>query len=394
MKKIVCTMLAILVLVCSLVACGADTSLPDAAGSSGNNNTELDNLAEQIYGDITPLESSTDLSIGYLSGSHHGVISWMIDRLGGFEKANINAEIQVFGNGPVMVEALASDSWDCGTYGIGGTLTGIISQGTYVIGAAARDYDSLRIFARSDSDIVQAGQTLTDVPGLYGTAETWKGKEIFITTGSTLHYVLATGLEKFGLTDSDVKMTHMEVANVNTALRANQGEVGALWGSFAYAQDIYDDFTVVMSANDLGIELPTVMVANPRSYEDPEKYAAIKKWMELYFATAEWIYANDDNFQQAAEMFTEINEEVGVTSTLEENITVLKNNHHYTLEENYEYYNNKSDDGKMLVIEKMNYDPLMFFIEKGNYQPEDEATFLNGYFKGDIINELYAEKNK
>lgn len=358
-------------------------STAESAGASGMNG---------IYDGIEPLKTPVELNIGYLSGSHHGVISYMIERMGGFEKAGIKPNIQVFGNGPVMVEALASDSWDCGTYGIGGTLTGIISQGTYVIGAAARDFDSLRIFARNDSDIIKAGKTLSDAPGLYGTADTWRGKEVFVTTGSTLHYVLSTGMEKFGLQDTDIKMTHMDVTSVNTALRANQGEVGALWGSFAYATDMSEKFTVAMSANDLGIELPTVMVANPRSYDDPAKYEAIKKWMELYFATANWINASEENFNKAAELFTEINEEVGVKSTLEENKTVLKNNKHYTLEENHQYFIEKSDDGKMLQIEKMNYDPLMFFISKGNYKPEDEKTFLGGYFKGDILQELYDQR--
>ena len=51
-------------------------------------------------------------------------------------------------------------------------LTGVISQDMVVIGAAARDYDSLRIFAKNDSDVVSAGNTLKDFPDIYGTADT------------------------------------------------------------------------------------------------------------------------------------------------------------------------------------------------------------------------------
>ena len=244
---------------------------------------------------------------------------------------------------------------------------------------------------KNDSDIVAAGKNLEEYPNVYGTADTWKGKEILVPTGSTLHYVLSTGLDKFGLSDTDVAMTHMEVTGINTALRADKGEVGALWGSFAYADEMNQDYTVVMSANDLDIELPTVMCANPRSYEDPKKYEAIKKWMELYFATVDWIYSSDENFAQAAQMFTDINEAAGATGTLEENTIVLENNRHYTLEENQAMFNENAEGTSMLQIEQMHYDPLLFYIGSGSYNEGDQDKLLGGYFKADMINELAAE---
>lgn len=377
---------------------GEDTTTEEKTSEAGttltDTGTESSVEEDDIYDGIEPLSAPVDLNFGTLTGSHHGMVIYMIERLGGFEKVGINANIESFGNGPVMVEALSSDSWDCGTIGLGGVLSGVITQDMLIIGAAARDCNSLRIFAKNDSDIVSAGETLADYPGIYGTAETWKGKEILIPTGSTLHYVLATGLDKFGLSDSDVAMTHMDVPSVNTALRAGKGEIGALWGSFAYADDINENFTIVMSADDLDIQLPVVMCANPRSYADSEKYEAIKKWMELYFATVDWIYSNEENFSKAVEMFTEINEETGATGTIEENRTVLEGDRYYTLEENVALFNNMSDDGKMLEIEQMHYDPLMFYIKNGSYQLGDEDKFLGGYFKADIINELAEMKKR
>lgn len=384
-RRFLCLMLSMVMVLGTMTACNkkSDDEKNDTQNQPGTTET-----TNGIYDNIEPLAKPTDLNFGYLTGSHHGMIIYMIDKLGGFEKAGINANIEAFGNGPVMVEAMASNSWDAGTIGLGGVLTGVISQGMYVIGAAARDYDSLRIFAKNDSDIVTAGKTLTDYPNIYGTADNWKGQEVLLTTGSTLHYVLSTGLTKFGLTDKDVAMTHMDVPGVNTALRANKGEVGALWGSFAYSKDMNEDYTVVMSANDLGIELPTVMVANPKSYDDPVKYEAIKKWMELYFATVDWIYSSDENFAKTAEMFTEINEEAGATGTLEENTVVLKNNQHYNLKDNVKFFNDKTEDGKMLLVEGMHYNPLVFYIKNGSYKEGDDAKLLGGYFKAGIINDL------
>lgn len=407
-KKLLCVTLSMMLVLGMITGCGqtgqstpetgstdakAEESAPASEASSVDAEAEPSEEEGGIYAGIEPLASPIDLNFGTLTGSHHGMVIYMIERLGGFKKVGINANIESFGNGPVMVEALSSDSWDCGTIGLGGVLSGIITQDMLIIGASARDYSSLRVFAKNDSDIVAAGKTLADYPGIYGTAETWKGKEIMLPTGSTLHYVLATGLDKFGLSDSDVALTHMDVPSVNTALRAGKGEIGALWGSFAYADEMNEKYTIVMDANELGIQLPVVMCANPRSYENPEKYEAIKKWMELYFATVDWIYSNEENFSEAVEMFTEINEETGATGTVEENRTVLEGDKHYTLEENVALFNDKSDDGKMLKIEQMHYDPLMFYIKNGSYQSGDEEKLLGGYFKADIINEL-AEMKK
>lgn len=393
LQKCFCLLLSLLLVLGTLTACSQSAEKTDNNGVAGNSGKEETKKEEAgIYDGIEPLETETVLNFGYLTGSHHGMIIYMIDKMGGYEKAGIRANIETFGNGPVMVEAMASDSWDCGTIGLGGVLTGVISQDMVVIGAAARDYDSLRIFAKNDSDIVSAGNTLKDYPDIYGTADTWKGKEILIPTGSTLHYVLSTGLSKFGLSDTDVAMTHMDVPGINTALRANKGEIGALWGSFTYADEMKENYTVVMSANDLGIELPTVMCANPRSYEDPAKYKAIKKWMELYFATVDWIYSSEEHFDKAVEMFTEINEEAGATGTLEENRTVLENNRHYSLSDNVKLFNEKTEDGSMLLIEAMHNDPLLFYIKNGSYQKGDDTKLLGGYFKADIINEIAAMK--
>lgn len=397
MRKTLGTFLVVLLSFAMLVGCGQTNNPSTSASATPASSTQPAASANPdttagIYDNIAPLGSPTDLSIGYLTGSHHGMISYMIQKLGGFEKVGINASIQVFGNGPVMVEA--TDSWDCGAYGIGGTLTGVISQGHYIIGAAARDYNTLDIFARTDSPIVKAGKTLADYPNLYGTADAWKGTEVYVPTGTTLQYVLATGLSKFEIKDTDIKMTHMDVPSINTALQAGQGEVGALWGAFALNTQDSKDFTMVMSANDLGIELPIAMVANPKSYDDPVKHAAIEKWMELYFATVNWINASEDNFNKAAQMFTDINDEQGVKSTVEQNSWILKHDCHYTLDENYKMYHTKSADGTMSLYEKMNYDPLMFFIQAGNYKPEDAQKFLGGYFKSDMVDDLYNAKNK
>ncbi|QUI24518.1 hypothetical protein HZI73_20405 [Vallitalea pronyensis] len=392
MKKLIGLLLVLVMVTGVFTACG--NAEKDDNGGSGTGSEQNGNpLAEEAFAGIEKLDKETKLNIGILAGSTHGFTNYLIGKLGGYEKVGLDENIIIFGNGPIMVESVSSNAWDVGIYGLGGTLSGTLGQDIINLGACSKDYHGLMVFADPESDVVKAGKNIDESPLLYGTADTWKGKEIFIPVGTTLHYAFSKGLEKFGLTDNDVKLTHMDVQNVNTALRAGKCELGGVWGNFCYG-DLNDKFIPVVQAEDVGVRLVTVFAANPRSYEDAEKKEATKKWMEIYFAAVEWLYANDENLNQGIEWFLEWNEENGVKTNAEEIKAHLTYNGCYTLEENYEMVTTKSADGKMNLIEEYNYLPLLFFIENGNYKPEDADKLIDGYFYDEVITELYDKKNK
>ena len=344
------------------------------------------------FAGVTPLATPTNLSIGILSGSNHGFMTYLIDKLGGYKQVGITPKFTLFGNGPVLIEAMSS--WDFGASGIGGTLAGTIGYGMYVIGETMHDNGTLQFFAPNDSPIVKAGQTISDTPGLYGTAETWKGAEIYLPRGTTLEYALVKGLQKFGLTEADVKLTQMDVSNVNTALMAGKCPVGGLFNNLPYAPDLNKLAKPVMKATDLGVNLQACLFANPTAYNDPVKFEAIKKTVELYYKGIDWIYASDANMNQACQWFLEWNQANGVKSTLYDCTQDLKDpgNKYFTLKENYDMYTQKSADGKMTLAEQANYEPLMFFINAGKYKTTDADKFLGGYFKSEIIESIYNKK--
>lgn len=405
MKKSICLVLVLILLTGIIGACGsqsttaattAATTKATSAATSGGTTAATTAAPKGPFDGVEPLATPVTLRVGQLNGSHHGFGTVLVDKLGGFAKVGIKVEYAVFGNGPVMVEA--KNSWDIGSYGIGGTLAGGISQGINVVGIAARDNGSLQFFAKPDSDIVKAGKVTASAPGLYGTAATWKGKEIYLPTGTTLHYTLIKGLEKLGLTAADVKLTHMDVTNINTALMAGQGQVGGLWGNFTYSAGINQKYTAVMKAKDVGVELVTVLAANPDTLKDPAKAAAVKKWVELYFKAVDWLYEggklDEANKKQALDFYIAWNDSTGVKSTAAELEPYLNDNSHYTLEENYKMFTTKTADGKMLVAEQVNYDPLLFFIKNGNYKETDAAKFLNGVTKADFVIDIYNKTKK
>lgn len=202
--------------------------------------------------------------------------------------------------------------------------------------------------------------------------------------------MLSRGLEKLGLTTDDVTLTHMEVPNINTALRAGQCEVGGVWTNYPYG-DLNDTCTPVMKASDVGVTLVTCFAATPMALEDEKKAEGIKKWMELYFDAVDWMYASDENRAQAVEWFIEWNEDNGIASVKEEIEAHCEYQRCYTLEENMEMFREKSANGEYSKLVEFNVEPLRFFVEQGNYKPEDIDTFLQPqYFDSSFVEELYG----
>lgn len=373
-----------LIVFSSLIGCG-NMQVADK-------NEEQESLfrTNEVFADIEPLDKTEKINLGALSSSTHGFTNYLIEKLGGFEKVGLEQEITVFGSGPIMVEAMASGACDAGAYGLGGTLAGTIGQGFVNLGASSRDYHALQFFSPKDSAIVKAGANIPEYPELYGTVELWKGKEVFCPVGTTLHYVLSKGLEKFELTGNDIKITHMDVPNINTALRAGQCEVGGVWTNYPYG-DLNETCAPVIKASDVGVTLVTCFVSTPTALADDEKNEAVKKWMELYFAAVDWMYASDENLEQAIDWFMEWNEENGITCDRTEIQAHCEYQRCYTLEENYEMFNTKSTFGDYSLIVEYNAEPLKFFVGQGNYKENDIETFIQPqYFNSSFVDELIA----
>lgn len=391
MKRVILLVLAVLLAAGTVFANGNQEE--SSASTVAVNSKGV--IQDGPFKGVKILDKKTSITLGHLAGGTHGFPSYLVEKLGGYEAVGLDAEIVIFGNGPIMVESVGSGGWDAGAYGLGGTFSGTIGHDVINIGAASRDFHSLWVFATPDSPIVKAGKG--NVPGsplLYGDAESWKGAEVYLPIGTTLQYSLMLGLAKFGLDGSDIKMVHMDVPNVNAAMRAGKVQVGGLWSNFAYNKEINERFVPVIQAGDVGVFNTTVMAVAPSSYNDPEKYVAVRKWAELYFKAVDWIQASDANFEKAIDYFLEWNEDNGIKADRADLVKHMTYSNHFTLQENYDMFTKKTDDGKMLLVEKYQVDPLDFFISNGNYTKADREKLLGGYFKADMIKEIIAEQKE
>ena len=405
MKKLVYILLVLVLLVPIIAGCTPEKPAAEepaaeeaAAEEPAAEEPAERNLAQEIFGDVEPLETPAHLTFGILSDSQHGFPQWFFDAIGGYAMVGITADFAMFGNGPVMVEAVPANGWDAGTYGLGGTLAGKIGHNVVSLGAATYD-NAIFIFGAKDSDVVKAGTIVDGYPTLYGSAETWKGKDVFLPTGTTAQYVLAKGLEKFGLTTEDVTLTHMDVPSVNTALLAGQGDFGALWSNFVFKKDILENYIPVMRAKDVDAAMITTYNANPNSWADPVKKAAIIKWVEMYTRFADWIYDDngnliEENVRPTLEYYIEWNESNGIKSDYDELRQMIDLTNWVSIEEQYELFNKKVDTefGVIDGISSIDYEVLKFFIADGKYPPEAAETFVQRPHNPEAIFEIYENR--
>ena len=373
MKKILALLLAIVMSVGIFVACGQTKE-----GTEGN--TEVN----AIFKDVKPLKERTELRIGMLAGGSYAAIFKIIEQFGGFEKANIDVSYATFANGGLLVEAM--DSWDISIYGSGGIYGGTQKDGHVLMGTPFHN-SGFKLFVRKDSPIALAGNTVSAQPTLLGDAESWRGAEVLLPTGTTLHAFLQYCLAYFSLTDADVQLTHMDVANVNTAFRAGTGDVGGFWPPQSSQSDLEEKFVRAAFSNEMGYETPCDIAANKNSYNDPKITKAIEKTIELYFRTIDWVLSSDEAFNQAAEIYNDWNQEEGANSTVEECKDSMKTCPFFTLNEAIAQFETKVVvDGKtMSVHQQMDYMPLKLFVSLGKY----DASLLDKMLDKDLHNIEY-----
>ena len=360
----------------------------EANSSTSQENVEIN----EIFKSVEPLENEMSIKVGTVSTSTYGFTTFLIEELGGFEASNLNIDQIVFGSGPVVVEAMSAGECDVATYGVTGALAGTIGQGFVTIGASSTDYKANRIYAQNDSHIVESGAQNPDYPNLLGTAEDWKGQEIYIPLGTNLHYTLVKGLEILGVSSEDVELTHMDVPNVNTAIRAGKAELGGVWANYIIG-DLNDVATSVMDSRELDIKMVSSIQTTQEALANKERALAIEKWLELYFIVKDWIYDSDENMTKAVELFVQWNEENGVSSTEEEIVGLLQLNNVLGLEENLEIMTTVSDKGYENQFVEYFVEPLKFFVELGNYTQADLEKFSKPeYMDFSLVENIAAAK--
>lgn len=330
---------------------------------------------------------SYELTVSAIGGSLNYLPIYIAQQEGWFEQAGLTIEEVLFTNGPVQMESLSSNGWDIGCTGVGGVFAGVLGYDAKVLGSSNTDDGTQYIFTRKDSDIVKAGQghnALSDE--IYGDADSWRGKSILCNTGSVTQYVLIKVLEGFGLTVDDVNFIAMDPATAYSAFLAGEGDVCVLTGAGGTFKMLAadDKFQAVASGPMADSGLMCSFVANKNSYADPEKYEAMKVFMEVYFKSMDWM---KENKEAAVDYCVDMNDENGSSMERETTAKYLEADTYYTLQEACDMLNEKAEGSEHSEIDARLLSVLDFFISVGNYKEGDDERFA-GHTETKLLNEV------
>lgn len=366
-----------------------------AGGGEIQKETEKAAQSETVQTDgmlwaVEPLKEESTLRMSYLANSTPALTTYIAERLGWLDACNLKVEMVYFAGGPAQMEG--SGSWDVGTTGIGGVITGIINYDVEVLGIAAQDKGLFQaFFARKDSQIVKDGQGHGEFEEVYGKPESWKGEDILTAVGTTNQYALYRVLKSLGLGLDDVNIINIDIAAATTAFLAGEGDIAGVQGTMIFDEEYQkeeSDYVMVASDQIVHSGLDVNYVATQTALDTKSKEVEI--WLELALMAGEWANANPD---EAAEMMTDLYAEDGYDTDLASNKKAIIENPFTPLKENYSFFTEINGDATRTIAENNTYEAMEGYIEMGKYSKEQsDQLFSAGNYNSDYIRRIYSRQ--
>jgi NitT/TauT family transport system substrate-binding protein len=154
---------------------------------------------------------SSELTIGYIPDFPNGSVLAIAKDQKLWESEGLTPELKVFTNGPLQIQAMGAGSLNFGTIGPG-ALWLPASGKAKVVGVNDIGF--------SDRVIAQAPiKTVADL----------KGKKVGVPQGTSGDMILRLGLEKAGLTISDIQVVPMDPSTIVSAFSSKQIDAAGFW---------------------------------------------------------------------------------------------------------------------------------------------------------------------
>ena len=199
------------VMAVSVIGCGNGTS------NAGGNDTE-----------------SKTLRVGLLPLSVGVPVQYAADK-GWLKEEGLNVSLEYFATGAPINEAIAADELDIACSGFA-SIYSLANAGCVWI-ADVNTTGGMGLYARKDSDVVKAGNTLSDAPNMYGDADSLKGKQVLEPLGTAVQYMTECYAKKFGLAPTDVEQVNMEYASAFQAFQTGEGDIAAMNPPYSYQME-------------------------------------------------------------------------------------------------------------------------------------------------------------
>ncbi len=173
--------------------------------------------------------------------------AWSAMKDGSAKEAGADYTMKTYEAGIALVEDLATKKWHIGDAGAVPTMLGVLNRNISIIGVASDESAANAVLAKEDSPIFK-----NEVKeGVYGSAESVRGKAIYTTMASSAHFVVQNYLKTLGLSESDVNLQNASQTECLKALKDGKADLVVLWSPYLYDAE-KDGAKVVASGADVG----------------------------------------------------------------------------------------------------------------------------------------------
>lgn len=305
MKKIIVALLA-LALCLSLFACAKpeQSSEPEQpAQSSGSEQSEQPTepaQPEQSAEPSAPEVSSEPLNVGILV-STVGIPALYAQEKGWFEEAGLNVNLIIFATGAPVNEAIAAEELDVACSGFASVYSLANANCTWLLDINSTG--GMGVYARPDSPVVAAGNTVSDLPKMLGSAETVKGLQILGPVGTAVQYMTEGYAEKLGLANDEVNMVNMEYAAAYQAFTTGEGDLAAMNPPTSYTLEDEGYIQVASFEDSTGVSLCDGCFARNAICES--RPADIQAFVKVLIRAMDELQDYDTRFEFSMRKFTE-----------------------------------------------------------------------------------------
>lgn len=277
-KKHILALLLTFALGFSVIGCGGASESQESGGTDASADT-----AENT-------DSSSDEEVVIrLAVQKNIYLPYLADTLGYFEEEfaddGVKVELVEFSLGPEVIEAIGSNQVDIGFLGDLPAYAGLANGGEYkIIGRYEKDF-SRGLIVRDDANITNL--------------EDLKGKKIAVPFGSNLQPLAELYLADAGLTDNDVELINLSLADITTSI-AN-GDVDAAVTDQPYISQAINSggITQLLNAEGYKLYVSPIIAQNSFTSTYPDLTARV---LAVLQKTAEWKEANvEEAIEKSAE---------------------------------------------------------------------------------------------
>lgn len=260
-KKRLALGMVLLIAFMLLAGCG------QAKEKAANNTEETDGSKEPIKIGLSPWP---------------GWIPWyLVEEKGFFNKYGVNVELKWFPVYSDSLQALATGKVDANSQTLSDTLSPV-SNGL-----------PLKVILVNDNSF--GGDGVVAKPQ-YKTMADLKGKKVATELGTIDHLLLVTGLDRFGMQESDVEFINMTVNDAGPAFIAGKLDAAVLWEPFLTKAVKEGKGKIIFSSKDTPGLIPDLLVFNEKTIK--ERPDDVKKILMAWFDAIEWWKQNPEEAVQ------------------------------------------------------------------------------------------------